>query len=298
MFEHKNVLVALGSFTHRDGATGAVLLIDPSRDVINVRFKVNRIVQEFNEGGLNLQAPPELDALFAEVQATFYGTGLEPEPAAKPAEEPEDRPGAGSAVPLRAPAGHVYRGFLVVGPDLMTFMVCETFETAWVENESGEDLAEIHRSLGAKEYAPIYTELRGEFEPAPPEVVREGFDVRFALTELRRAYPTGEGPDCGENLAFIFRAFGNEPFWSVKVSGNGIAVTRPGDDEPPWFPHVDPILERGATRYISRKGERSIDVLIKAGRCRDTMSGAYFNLGAEVRLDGKTYTGCAMRGAE
>jgi putative lipoprotein len=192
----------------------------------------------------------------------------------------------------------VYRGFLVVGPDLATFMVCETFETAWVRNGSGEDLLEIHRSLGAKEYAPIYTELRGAYEPAPPEIVRDGFDVVFTLTELRRAYPGGEGPDCSENLAFVFRAFGNEPFWSVKISGTGIAVTRPDDAEPPWFPLVEPMLEPSATRYISRKGERTIDVVVRAGRCRDTMSGAYFNLSAEMQLDGRTYVGCAVRGTE
>jgi len=28
------------------------------------------------------------------------------------------------------------------------------------------------------------------------------------------------------------------------------------------------------------------------------MSGAYFNLSAEVQLDGKTYTGCTVRGTE
>lgn len=291
--------LALCSFTHRDGATGAALMIDPALDRINVRFKVNRVVQEFNEESETLVMPPEVDALFEEVESAFWSVDREERRAAAPAAtSPAPAPAPAENEPPPPPPGGVYRGFLVIGEDLATFMTCETYQTAWVKNASGQDLEEIHRSLEAKPYAPVYAEARGNISQAPPEIVKEGYDLLLELLELRRAYPTGEGPDCDESLAFVFRAFGNEPSWGARVTTRALEFTRLGEPAALQFPAAEPIFGPGETRYVSSEGENRIEILISAERCRDSMSGALFHLGARIRLDGKTYKGCAMRGKE
>ncbi|WP_414549042.1 COG3650 family protein [Anabaena sp. CCY 0017] len=74
-----------------------------------------------------------------------------------------------------------------------------------------------------------------------------------------------------------FQAFGNEPFWSVKVSPSEIVYSSLATDEKLTFPYVTPLAADGRfpdTVRVYRLGDEGNTILIirKSNGCSDTMS--------------------------
>src|SRR5690606_8581826 len=100
---------------------------------------------------------------------------------------------------------------------------------------------------------------------------------------------------CDEMLdGIVFRAQGNEPFWSVDVTPFDITLNRPG--EPAVVMQVaEPRDSAGSTVYATQaqSGGPALRLAITEERCQDTMSGAWFAFSARAIFDGETLTGCA-----
>ena len=114
--------------------------------------------------------------------------------------------------------------------------------------------------------------------------------------------------DAGGDAVATFRraswlAFGNEPFWSVRLAPDGITLTRPEDPARPGegtlsFPWVAPRAAPDGRAFVTSSGSRSLTVTLADEPCTDTMSGARTALTAVVELDAKRLAGCAKRGLE
>jgi len=105
---------------------------------------------------------------------------------------------------------------------------------------------------------------------------------------------------CGSPAAETpgFRAFGNEPFWNVTVSADGIVYGRMGEDDI-TFPYQAPRYraDNSATRVFGpvRDGtaQHDIEVWISDEDCPDTMADVIHPMRARVILDGEELLGCA-----
>lgn len=89
-----------------------------------------------------------------------------------------------------------------------------------------------------------------------------------------------------------FKAFGNEPGWTVEVSPALVQVMRGTDGKK--LAQGRPVGE-GLKKTYSFKNDKtkvSIKPATKAEPCRDVMSGQYFAYHVTLDMEGETYQGC------
>lgn len=87
-----------------------------------------------------------------------------------------------------------------------------------------------------------------------------------------------------------FTARGNEPFWSVRVSREGLQLALPeGKGTTEDYPYSEPEAE-GDTLIFATDG---FELRVTEGLCRDTMTGMPYPYGATLRRGGVDGPGCA-----
>lgn len=104
-------------------------------------------------------------------------------------------------------------------------------------------------------------------------------------------------PDCPPpNVAAEtgWRAFGNEPFWSLRISGDDVIFDRLG--ELPQAYTTRPPTTTGNRLDWSLDGDGGrLEVAIIEQGCGDTMASRNYPYTAEVRVQGRLYRGCAEK---
>ena len=92
-----------------------------------------------------------------------------------------------------------------------------------------------------------------------------------------------------------YRAFGNEPFWSVTINADGLHFVSPEDTVGMHFPPIE-AMEMGDTLHWIGKSDRgAIDVRIWPGACSDGMSDNTHAYASGVRVNEMMYIGCAEK---
>jgi len=187
-----------------------------------------------------------------------------------------------------------FRGHLVLGHEVRSFNPCGSGQENWVLDRTGGDLWDVYRKLTNQPYQPIYVEVRGLVGPPPRDGFGAEYDNQLTIMELRRAGVETRG--CEEDFGgFEFRASGNEPFWNVIVSKDGMVFSELGKPRI-TLPYAPPRISADKTIYSSQTKEGSLLVTIDESRCIDSMSGEHFSFAAKVVLNGRVYAGCAREG--
>jgi putative lipoprotein len=196
------------------------------------------------------------------------------------------------------PAGSTGRGTLVLAADQKVFKACGADREFWVNDATNGDLGQVYEKLAGGAGKPLFVDVRGVLEQPPKTGAGSTYPRVLRIVELRRADPAGAG--CRENLRhFELRAWGDDPFWRVDVSRNGIIWSSYSAPSSLAFPYGPPRREGATIRYASaREGaeRHELDLLMKPGRCTDPRTGAVTWLTVEARLDGRTLRGCAYEG--
>ena len=196
------------------------------------------------------------------------------------------------------PAGSTGRGTLVLAADQKVFKPCGADREFWVNDATGGDLAQVYEKLAGGIGKPLFVDVRGVLEQAPKTGAGSTYPRVLRVIELRRADPAGAG--CRENLRhFELRAWGDDPFWRVDVSRNGIIWSSYGAPSSVAFPYGPPRRDGAAIHYaVVREGaeRHELELLMKPGRCTDPRTGAVTWLSVEARLDGRALRGCAYEG--
>jgi putative lipoprotein len=196
------------------------------------------------------------------------------------------------------PAGSTGRGTLVLNGDQKVFKPCGADREFWVNDATGGDLAQVYEKLAGGAGKPLFVDVRGVLEQPPKAGAGATYPRVLRVVELRRADPTGAG--CRENLRFFeLRAWGDDPFWRVDVSRNGIIWSSYGTPSSLAFPYGPPRRDGGAIRYAAvRDGaeRHELELVMKPGRCTDPRTGALTWLTVEARLNGRGLRGCAYEG--
>jgi uncharacterized membrane protein len=116
------------------------------------------------------------------------------------------------------------------------------------------------------------------------------------FTSIERIYSEGPGCDEKDISLSLFRARGNEPFWSVDVTPSGVVVERP-DVQPITFEYQP--LEKtadGARRFVSESPEGKIDLTLTPGSCSDGMSDTVYGYTAVAKVGDQELKGCGFSG--
>lgn len=106
--------------------------------------------------------------------------------------------------------------------------------------------------------------------------------------------PMAKRPAGQENVPLLaWRAFGNEPFWNVRVDGDTLAFTTPDDQSGRTFSGTHALRPDGGVHYEGKDGDTAFSLDIAKGECSDGMSDNVYELTAEFRYGDMDYKGCA-----
>jgi len=189
------------------------------------------------------------------------------------------------------------RGHYVFGHEVRSLRVCGKDKTYWVIDHTNL-LADLHQQLTPEtvSYSEIFVFVTGRFGPPPADGF--GADYPGALTIENVAYAAFEGFGCDFDWNnFAYRAQGNEPFWMVDVVAGEMRLARPGYDDKTWTGVKENSTGETVIFHAIGGDQSTIQLVIESKPSRDTMSGAYYGLSARLILDGKSFTGHALRGA-
>ncbi|MCW0232259.1 MAG: hypothetical protein OJJ21_01545 [Ferrovibrio sp.] len=104
-------------------------------------------------------------------------------------------------------------------------------------------------------------------------------------------------PDCPPPNAAAetgWRAFGNEPFWSLRISGDNVIFDRLGE-LPQSYRLQQPSIASNRQTWVLDGENGQLDVTISTQDCGDTMASRNYPYTAEVRLQDRLYRGCAEK---
>lgn len=187
------------------------------------------------------------------------------------------------------------RGHVVWGHEVRSMTLCGESDELWFIDQTEGVFRRMYDTLSVKQYEPVFMEVQGMLTDAPSD----GFGAEYqgGIIVKKIINMSREGFGCREQYDdFIYKAQGNEPGWSVTVSREGIRYTSINSPAPAIYPLVDPESKGETIRYVSTMQGKTIELVIMPEPCRDTMSGEQFSWKAKVKVDGKSYTGCAKKG--
>lgn len=133
-------------------------------------------------------------------------------------------------------------------------------------------------------YQPLYAEVYGYFEPATAGFA-SAYSANFVTTGLNML--TAENPMRCQQPPRTAIAQGNEPFWSVQKTAQGVQINRPGQD-PEDIRVISTTQNTQLTRYLWTNGS----LTLRNQPCSDSMSDTVYPYSAMLLLDGKQLIGC------
>jgi uncharacterized membrane protein len=224
-------------------------------------------------------------------------------PAAPPALTPDTAPVPAVAIPTPSPSAPpaesslaLKRGTLSLTSEQATFQPCGEAARLWLIDQTDGVL----RQTFASESMPLdlYVEAHGERSQIPDnDAAARGYPGAFILAEVLYAATPGESQGCSQPPpTYTVAARGNEPFWSVEVSGDTMTWRQP---EPPKELVIQAPQSQdaeGTVGYAGKSGEHTLELFIDELPCRDSMSGAFFAYSARAVFNGKELKGCARIG--
>ncbi len=183
------------------------------------------------------------------------------------------------------------QGELSAGSSGLLFRPCGEQRQFSISNDGTTDIVREAAELLADGPGPLFADISGQLGASTAKDVAG----QLQLSEVYRIQR--EGPACNEAgfQRLLLRANGNEPDWSLSVTGKGLALFRPGQPALA-LPYLEEALPDGRFNLTSEANDQRLDLWVAPQRCTDSMSGTVQHLSAELRLDGQIYRGCASFG--
>jgi uncharacterized membrane protein len=179
-----------------------------------------------------------------------------------------------------------------VAGDSLFFTACGIAGESRLDDRTGGALTSAVRSLTDGGGQAVYVEMNG---------AAAGTGAAAAF-EFLRAAPVGEGGGCDRPAGtYLYQAFGEEPFWSVRVEEDSIVFEQPDTPSRVAWPAaaVVPGLEpNGARTWTAAARDRrpALSLTIERTPCTDGMSGEVTAFRAHATFAGRALEGCARAG--
>lgn len=191
--------------------------------------------------------------------------------------------------PVTRPATERLQGTLVRHDDRLLLQTCHGNQQVELVDNADGDLADETRNLWHEGAQTLFADVRGRLVPSA------NGSRQLRLTKLYRLQHEGHGCDVEGFRQLTLRASGNEPFWSLRITRQGMLLERP--DQPPLaLPYLEERLPNGQASFTSEAGDDSLSLWVAPQRCQDSASGAISHLSAVLQVGGQTLRGCAYYG--
>ena len=177
------------------------------------------------------------------------------------------------------------------------FRSCDDKVDLWLIDEAEGALTQLLTEEPAKAF---YVEAYGERGPVPDALTAaKGQAGAFTLEQLLFASAAREGGGCEQAAPdYVVTARGNEPFWSLTVTGIGMQLKLPDSPQGLNFTELQSEDAEGTVSYSATAEGKKLQLIVDAQACRDSMSGDYFAFTARAEFDGKELKGCARVGSQ
>lgn len=195
------------------------------------------------------------------------------------------------------------------GPDATDAPAPAVFLRGYVRADAptrGMRLCDTDSVVRLADAAGAITAAAGDLVREVPEgelfaVVRARPDTAGGAAEVsveEVLYVAREGFGCDAPWErFAFRAFGNEPFWSLTITADSLTLVRWGMEDRIWQAPAPTGSADSLTWRAAGPDGSPLTVELRRGPCRDTMAGSYFGWRAAVALGEQILSGCALEGA-
>jgi uncharacterized membrane protein/membrane-bound inhibitor of C-type lysozyme len=185
-------------------------------------------------------------------------------------------------------AGTHVQTFVYECPDDFSFVARTETGKAWLFLPGKTiDLLQVPSASGTK-----YSNGNDTFWSKSDEALFENGDGKHTGCRNNRARAIWEHAKLN---GVDFRALGNEPGWYMEISNKqDILLVTDYGQQTYRFPSsvIKSEPHDRITIYNSYNDDNKIEVVIKTGPCRDSMSGEAFSATVSVIINGKRYTGC------
>jgi uncharacterized membrane protein len=194
-----------------------------------------------------------------------------------------------------------FTGLYILGDEVNTFRNCSvSSEVYWVEDESKQLAEQYKKAKGylSYPYESVVVEVEGYLKGKSDQGYASEYPNVLVVTKVKSATPKSFNTDC---FLYEFIALGNEPFWSLEINPAEriIALKDVAAEKTYVFPYKPATVTTNAFVYESSNGQKElIRVLIHRKVCSDGMSDRKYNYSAQVTLNNKSFSGCAIKKGE
>lgn len=147
-------------------------------------------------------------------------------------------------------------------------------------------MADLQRGFGMQAEEP---QPEDPAKPRPPAVSPLEVPIETGAAEAKLA--VNADAETLNTAAFVAR--GNEPFWSVEVSGNTAIYKTPGNQSGRKV-NVSRLTFAQGVEYVGTMDGLVFKVSFRGADCTDSMSGEEYPMSASLTAGGKTVNGCAV----
>jgi uncharacterized membrane protein len=112
------------------------------------------------------------------------------------------------------------------------------------------------------------------------------------------APPPAPAPQVAAADTTGYIARGNEPFWAVTVSAEGIRFSEPDNIEGTLAPYRAPVLAESSLVFntvLADSVRTPLELVLEERQCIDSMSGFEYPYTATARVGGRVLQGCGER---
>ncbi len=222
--------------------------------------------------------PGGTDTLAAD--GTVTDTSIQLDPVAQPAEANT----------------RTFSGFYIYTDKISSLRDCASGQTYWVEDKDGLLKRAYNRYL-TKLYPQesIYVQVEGSLAGKSTLGPAAAYANVLHVSKVIRADQKSLRTPCFD---FEFLAIGNEPFWSAEIipAENVIVLKDVAADATILFPYKAPIVSGGRFFYeLENEEKQRLSISIRKQSCSNGMSDRQYVYSAELDLNGKKFSGCAIK---
>lgn len=116
------------------------------------------------------------------------------------------------------------------------------------------------------------------------------------ITDVYRIQHEGHSCNDTDFPHLLLRAFGNEPFWNIRLGTAGLILQQPGAEDLA-LPYIHEQPGEDQHFISSETGHAALELSISKQPCTDSMSGNWYPLTARLQWQGNNFSGCAHYGA-
>lgn len=193
------------------------------------------------------------------------------------------------------------QGIYTYSDELSTFLECgDDSTTYWVADPDSLLRPRAKEfQFFPRDRSSVFAELEVIKLPPPPK--REGLAAEYdSLLKVVRVLNVTAKNFKTVCFPYDFWCLGNEPFWSVEISGgeNIIRLTDMGTESAYYYSYTEPVIEGDQYKYEipAEAGQPPLRIVVKKEECSDGMSDRVYDYSVSVQAGDRKLNGCAIAG--